>query len=134
MSQENGFQYNMLFINKAPFSRFFQINNTYEPVKASTYDNNMKEWLQFYPLESCFMIENKDLSENPYKILKEVEIFLGIRRYFDKKNISEKRANTGNDYSYMSNTTRDTLINFFRPHSLNFFSLVNRTFPWTLYP
>ena len=94
----------------------------------------MKEWLQFYPLESFFMIENKDLSKNPYKILKEVEIFLGIKHYFGKKSISRKRANRGNDYSYMSNTTRDILINYFRPHSLNFFRLVNRTFPWTLYP
>ena len=135
MSHENGFQYNKLFTNKAPFSCFFfQINKSYEPVKASTYDENMKEWLQFYQLESFFMIENKDLSENPCKILKEVEIFLGIKHYFCKKTISGKRANTGSDYSFMSNTTRDILINYFRPHSLNFFSLVNRTFPWTLYP
>ena len=94
----------------------------------------MKEWLQFYPLESFFMIENKDLSENPGKILKEVEIFLGIKHYFCKKAISGQRANSGNDNSFMSNTTRNILIDYFRPHSLNFFNLVNRTFPRTLYP
>ena len=79
-------------------------------------------------------MDNNDLSEKLYEILKEIETFLGIKHYFCKKTISGQRANAGNDYSFMSNTTRNILIDYFRPHSLNFFSLVNRTFPWTLYP
>ena len=111
-----------------------QINMTYPPVTASSYDDNMKRWLQFYPLKSFLLIENKDLSEKPYEILEEIEAFLGIKHYFSGKSVSRKRTNTGYDYSFMSNTTRDILTDYFRPHSLNFFSLVNRTFPWTLYP
>ena len=103
-------------------------------MQASSYDDNMKRWLQFYPLESFFLIENKDLSENPYKILKEVETFLGIQRYFDRKTASGKSKNKAKDYNFMSSATRNVLVDYFRPHALNFFSLVNRTFPWTLYP
>ena len=101
---------------------------------ASSYDDNMKRWLQFYPLESFLLIENNDLSEKPFEILKEVETFLGIKHYFSKKTISRKRTNTGKYYNFMSNKTRDILTNYFRPHNLNFYGLVKRTFPWTLYP
>ena len=101
---------------------------------ASSYDDNMKRWLQFYPLESFFLIENNDLSEKPYEILHEIETFLGIRHYLSRETIQAGRRNVAKQpYSFMSSTTRDILIDYFRPHSFNFFGIVNRTFPWTLY-
>ena len=100
---------------------------------ANSYDDNMKRWLQFYPLESFFLIENNDLSKKPFEILRETETFLGLKHYFSKKIIYQKRIKTGKYHNFMSNTTRHILINYFRPHTLNFFRLVNRTFPWTLY-
>ena len=102
---------------------------------ASSYDDNMKRWLQFYPLKSFLLIENDDLNEKPYEILKEIESFLGIRHYFSKETVHTRRTNgSKKPYNFMSNTTRVILIDYFRPHSLNFFGLVNRTFAWTLYP
>ena len=88
----------------------------------------MKRWLQFYPLESFLLIDNSDLSEKPYEILKEIEIFLDIKHYFSKKTVSLKRKNNGKYQSNMSNTTRKILIDYFRLHNSNFFNLVNRTF------
>ena len=102
-------------------------------MKVSSYDINMKRWLHFYPLESFLLIDNNDLSKKPYEILKEIEIFLDIKHYFSKKTVSLKRKNNGKYHSNMSNTTRKILIDYFRPHNLNFFNLVNRTFQWTLY-
>ena len=117
------------------FPVLLQIDKTYPPVTASSYDDNMKRWLQFYPLESFLLIENDDLSENPYEVLQEVETFLGIKHYFSSETVRVRRVNAARKpYSFMSNTTRDILIDYFRPHSLNFFRIVNRTFSWTLYP
>ena len=114
---------------------FFQINKTYSPVATSSYDDNMKRWLQFYPLKSFLLIENSDLSEKPYEILQEIETFLGIRHYFSKETIDTRRTNGAKKpYNFMSNTTRDILIDYFRSHNLNFFRILNRTFAWTLYP
>lgn len=122
-------------IGLKPVLFLFQINKTYPPVATSNYDDNMKRWLQFYPLKSFLLIENNDLSEKPYEILKEVETFLGIGHFFSKETIHVRRTNRAKTpYNFMSNTTRDILIDYFRPHSLNFFGLVNRTFAWTLYP
>ena len=39
----------------------------------------------------------------------------------------------GEKYDFMSPKTRKILVDHFRPHSLQFFQMVNRTFPWQLY-
>ena len=117
------------------FSILLQINKTYPPVTASSYDDNMKRWLRFYPLESFLLIENNDLSEKPFEILREIEKFLGIKHYFSRETVSVRTLNAAKKpYSFMSNTTRNILIDYFRPHSLNFFGIIKRTFPWTLHP
>ena len=73
---------------------------------ASSYDDNMKRWLQFYALESFLLIENNDLSEKPYEILHEIETFLGISHYFSKETIQTRMKNEAKKpYNEMSSAT-----------------------------
>ena len=93
----------------------------------------MERWLQYYPMENFLLVENKDLRDTPLNVLHEIESFLSIGHYFNKKTLKI----TGKDrhhYNYMSTKTRNILVKYCRPHSLRFFKIINRTFPWQLYP
>ena len=42
-----------------------QVDKTFDPVRVSSYDDNIKRWLQYYPLNHFLIIENKDLKLKP---------------------------------------------------------------------
>ena len=44
---------------------FSQVNENYDAVKVSSYDDNILRWLQYYPLKQIMLIENKDLDHDP---------------------------------------------------------------------
>ena len=66
-----------------------------------------------------------------FSVLNQIEDFLGVKRHISQQTIFEKKR--WNKYNYMSDKTRRILVDYFRPHSLNFFKIVNRTFDWQLY-
>ena len=44
---------------------WLKVNEDYEPVQVSSYDDNMKRWLKYYPLHKFHIVENKELDQNP---------------------------------------------------------------------
>ena len=76
----------------------------------------MKRWLQFYSMKSFLLLENKELSDNPQKVLHQVETFLGIKHFFEKKNLFIGSNAAKGEYNYMSEKTRNIQIDYFRPH------------------
>ena len=46
---------------------FFQINESYVPLRVSSYDINMARWLQYYPLKQFHIIEDRELINNQVK-------------------------------------------------------------------
>ena len=79
-----------------------------------------------------------------FSALHQVEDFLGIHRHFNQHwvSIAKKKIDLWQfkdlhsdiyEHNYMSNQTRNILVDYFRPHSLNFFRIVSRTFKWQIW-
>lgn len=100
--------------------------------QVSSYDDYMKRWLQYYPLEKFLLLENKRLKKMPLKVLSTIEAFLGIKNHYTHGYL--KQEGIKRHYNYMSDQTRRIPINYFRPHNIRFFRLVGRKFDWKLYP
>ena len=111
------------------------MNESYEPVKVSCYDDNMNRWLKFYTLDQFLLLQNEEMSKEPVTVLKKVEKFLGLKPHFKQHHFQTTQVNKAKKpYNYLSNDTRKILTNYFRPHMINFYHIVNMTFDWKLYP
>ena len=94
----------------------------------------MKRWLQYYPLEKFLLIENQRLRTTPVEVLHRIETFIGVKHYFTTKTLQWHGKKDVSHYNYMSKQTKRILIDYFRPHTLHFFDIVGRKFPWKLHP
>ena len=44
-----------------------QVDSNADLVQISSYDDNLKRWLEYYPLDKFLILENKDLASNPVR-------------------------------------------------------------------
>ncbi len=102
---------------------------------TSSYDDQIVRWIQYFPLKNFLFVEYEQMVEDPFKVIAEVEDFLGLEHELNPDNLRTPPINVADaPYDYMTLETKDKLIDYFRPHLLNFYKIVGKPFNWQLYP
>lgn len=94
-------------------------------IKRGLYAHQMKNWLQFFPMESFLIIDFMDLGKDFAKTMSEIETFIGAEQF--GVDIAGKRFT---NYPPMRSDTRKELDDFFTPHNEELFELIQRRFQW----
>ena len=132
------------------------INRNCFAVKHSIYDEGMDRYLKYFKVEQIMIIDSEEFKRDPFKTLYDIETFLKIEHvikpeYFtfikDKgfhcvrsvRNSSvaacydrrrgRKEINVKTSDS-VTNSTRQKLRDFFKPHNERFFETVGKKFDW----
>ena len=125
------------------------INSNVSEIDVSMYDVHYERWLKLFNKEQIYVVNGDDLVANPFPILKELETFLNIRHYFEKRMFirnskgfycwKTKRAKQptcldsrrkGRNHPNLSTDTVDKITEFLKPHATNFCYLASVKFSW----
>lgn len=128
------------------------VNVNYGPVTVSMYNVHMKHWLEFFGMKSIHVVNGDMLIKNPVIELKKVEVFLGVRPFFQKDMFYfnqtkgfycwRKKVNStelvdhclgsskGRPHPKVDEEVIQRLKEFYRPHNQRFYSMVNQSFGW----
>ena len=115
-------------------------------LKHGLYHEGLQLWLDVFPRENFYFIDGDQFQRNPLPILKEIETFLGLPKYFDESHIyfDEEKGfycksgynkpclggSKGRSHPDVDKDVEDTIRNFFRPHKRELEELTGRTFSW----
>jgi len=90
------------------------------------YAEQLQTWMNKFPKEQLLVISSEDLARKTIETLQTVFDFLKLPDY-KIKNLTRKNEAK---YPSMNQNTRKTLIEYFRPHNENLYSLLGRRFDW----
>ena len=82
--------------------------------------------MKFFPREQFCITQNNDLSKNPQQVLDKIFEFLNLSSFQLKQ---EERWNVGK-YEKMKESTRKTLIDYFKPYNERLYKLLDQNFGW----
>ena len=123
------------------------IDVSYGPVKRSIYYRYLSRWLEVFPLKQIFIINGKDLVENPYHQMTQIETFLGLEKritpnmfyYNESKGFYcihtdeiEKclRDSKGREHPYVSPVVIHKLRKFYAPFNQKLYDLTGHNYGW----
>jgi len=88
------------------------------------YADQLKIWYELFPNNQILMVSSEELAKKTEKTLKEIFRFLEL----DEKNIQDLSQKNKRKYPPMKKETRQFLLDFYKPHNQNLYSLINRKF------
>jgi hypothetical protein len=88
------------------------------------YADQLQAWLRLFPREQMLILKSEDLFDDPTATLKRVAQFLNLPAWEPRE---YRRYNVG-DYPEMAASTRQRLMEYFRPHNQRLYDLVGLTF------
>ena len=115
-------------------------------VKVSMYDVHFKRWLEYFSRNQIFIVDGDQLIQNPLKEITKVEEFLNVPKYFttDMFYFNKTKqfycwkgtqvaakclgSNKGRKHPEISNSSLETLKDFYKPHMASFCSMANLNF------
>ncbi|XP_071511685.1 heparan sulfate glucosamine 3-O-sulfotransferase 1-like [Diadema antillarum] len=139
------------------------INNTFETtvvrpngalmdynciLTGGIYHQTFTRWLSVFPRERFFVIDGDQFQADPLPILKELESFLQLPKFFDGSHIyfDESKGffcrrgykpkqtclgdGKGRTHPVIGKRVEQRLREFFRPHNEKLFEQIGRTFDW----
>ena len=150
-AKEYGYQ-----LDRCVFNSRGEINRYCFVITNSIYNKGINHYLKVFNKSQIMIINNDDFHSNPYKILYEIENFLGIEHVIDKKYFAfiedkgfycvrsvtnssrvacyDHRRGQKNKYNAfirpVSNSTIKRLRKFFKPYNDRFFQEIGQTFDW----
>ena len=90
------------------------------------YAAQLEDWFKYYGREQFLILTTDDFHKNLQQTMDQVFDFLAVSS-FPVKNL--KNRNVGN-YKAMNETTRKSLIEYFRPHNERLSKLLQCSFDW----
>ncbi|XP_033630465.1 heparan sulfate glucosamine 3-O-sulfotransferase 5-like [Asterias rubens] len=125
------------------------VNSSNEIVDTSVYSRHFKNWLEYFPRESFYILSDERVNKDIYTELKNIEKFLGLKPYFEKSMFYYDQTRHGpcmrgdarpcpakstpgflpkaEPQQEVINKLRD----FYRPYNQEFEKLSQMTFSWT---
>lgn len=98
----------------------------YSYLSRGIYVDQLKRWKLYFPPKNMLIIKSEELFGNPHLTLSNIFQYLEIPDmppyYYQKNNYVH--------YPDMKQTTRNRLIDYFRPHNLNLYELLSTKFDW----
>lgn len=141
----------------APFERMVMkngsagiVNTAWGVVKTGVYSKHLERWLRHFPLDWFHFVSGEQLVQNPYREIKKVERFLGLKPFFKENNFvfnpakgfpcfrgsSEKSGlrclgkAKGRAHPAVEPRIISELRKYYRPFNEQFYKMVNRDFQW----
>jgi len=126
---------------KAEFSRIDLIKNhiefknsnpdfdnyvEYNIIRHGIYFNYLEKWFKIFPKEQIFVVDSNELENFPQQTLNKVFEYLNLPHH-EIPNLS--KVNVGK-YSPMGESTRKSLIEFYKPHNAKLNNLLGTNFDW----
>jgi hypothetical protein len=108
-------------------------------VFRSLYHDQLYRWLRLYPPEQVMIIQSERFFEDSAGTMRAASDFLGLQPFdFSTARRLRRRWDAGasnarqlpEQYTGMSNATRQLLSDFFRPHNARLYDLVGEDFGW----
>jgi hypothetical protein len=90
------------------------------------YIEQLRNWLNYYPIEQMFIISLTDFVKNPEKVIQETLVFLELPAY-DHFNFQVGKRHV---HPPMEPLLRKELSDYFRPFNEELEALLNRSFDW----
>ena len=105
----------------------FLVNEFYELLLArGFYAKQLEFWFKKFPRKNMLLISSEELAVNTDKTISEIFEFLEVP---DQK-INDLTKQNKIKYPKMKDSTREILINFFKPHNEKLFGMLGRRFNW----
>ena len=105
----------------------FLVDEFYELLLArGFYAKQLEFWFKKFPRKNILLISSEELAVNTDKTISEVFEFLEVP---DQK-INDLTKQNKIKYPKMKDSTREILINFFKPHNEKLFGMLGRRFNW----
>lgn len=98
----------------------------YSYLARGVYADQLKRWMTHFSTHQIMVIRSEDFYKNTNKILKKVTHFLGIPPHTPKQSKPYKSGS----YEPMNPKTRQSLIQYFRPHNARLYKLLGRNMNW----
>ena len=105
----------------------FLVNTFYELLLArGFYAKQLEFWFKKFPRKNILLISSEELATNTDKTISEIFEFLEV----PIQKISDLTKQNEIKYPKMKDSTREILINFFKPHNEKLFGMLDRRFNW----
>ena len=105
----------------------FLVDEFYELLLArGFYAKQLEYWFKKFPRNNMLLISSEELAVNTDKTISEVFEFLEVP---DQK-INDLTKQNKIKYPKMKDSTREILINFFKPHNEKLFEILGSKFDW----
>ena len=105
----------------------FLVNTFYElDLAKGFYAEQLRLWFEKFPKKNILLISSEDLSTDTNRIISEIFEFLEV----PKQEISDLTKQNKIKYPKMKDSTREVLINFFKPHNEKLFEMLDSKFDW----
>ena len=105
----------------------FLVNTFYELLLArGFYAKQLEFWFKKFPRKNILLISSEELATNTDKTISEIFEFLEV----PIQKISDLTKQNEIKYPKMKDSTREILINFFKPYNEKLFGVLGRRFNW----
>ena len=98
----------------------------YAYLRRCIYIDYIKHWLRFFPKKQLLILKSEDLFEYPEKTYTQVLDFINLPHY----NLKEYKKYHPNQYQQMNSSTRNYLIDYFKPHNKMLNEYLGTSFDW----
>ena len=105
----------------------FLVNTFYElDLAKGFYAEQLRFWFEKFPKKNILLISSEDLSTDTNRIISEIFEFLEV----PKQEISDLTKQNKIKYPKMRDSTREILIDFFKPYNEKLFDMIGKRFDW----
>ena len=98
----------------------------YNIIRHGIYFNYLEKWLKIFPKKQIFVVDSNELENFPQQTLNKVFEFLNLS---PREIPNLAKVNVGK-YSPMTESTRESLIEFYKPHNAKLNNLLGTNFDW----
>ncbi|CAF0731217.1 unnamed protein product [Brachionus calyciflorus] len=131
----------------------FTIRKNWNIIKNGLYVNHIKNWMEYFPLESFVFINGDNLIQNPHDELEKLQKFLGLKPIIKKENFvltNQKKGfpcirldsqneevkclsdQKGRQHPKIPDNVIKQLQDFYRPYNNELFELIKQEPFWTV--
>jgi hypothetical protein len=105
----------------------FLVDEFYELLLArGFYAKQLEFWFKKFPRKNVLLISSEELATNTDNTVSEIFEFLEV----PNQKISDLTKQNERKYPRMKDSTRNTLINFYKPYNEKLFSMLDSKFDW----
>ena len=98
----------------------------YNIIRHGIYFNYLEKWFKIFPKKQIFVVDSNELENFPQQTLNKVFEFLNLS---PREIPNLAKVNVGK-YSPMTESTRESLIEFYKPHNAKLNDLLGTNFDW----